>query len=115
MFIANLPLRRIVPPMLKLLLLIALVFSLAMTPAMALECCDTFKAAQAKQSEKQDSDKGNVVEAAHCCGCHQIANRHEPKMAVQALMLTGLPVPMHTQHFGASIVTGPLLEPPSYA
>jgi cytochrome c553 len=99
----------------KLLILFALIFSLVITPAMAQECCPPFKSAQAEQGKKQDSEKGNFTKAAHCCGCHQLANRHDPAPVLLAPMLIALPVPMHTQHFGASITTGPLLEPPSHA
>lgn len=99
----------------RLALILTVLFSLVVMPAMAQDCCEIIHSSHSEQEKDQDSQKGKHANVAHCCVCHHMADRQNPAPFVPFGKVTSSPVPMHTQQLGASIITGPLLEPPAHA
>ena len=99
----------------RILMILTVLLSLVVMPAMAQDCCEIIHSGHAEQKQEPDSQNDKHANVAHCCVCHHVADRHAPAPSVPAATAAASPVLMHTQHFGASITTGPLLEPPSHA
>lgn len=104
--------------MIRLIAALFLVFSIAVSPAIADSCApfdQKTTSIEMQHSNPDDSGKKDMA-AHHCASCHQhVSDRAIATMEPVSLASVSSVVSFSVNSLAASIITGPLLEPPAHA